>query len=421
MFRFLRLIFTAACFCALATLAVHGQGRQGGGRGGPVQLPDGPGREIVQNTCSACHGLNMITGSAGYTADRWKYVFGAMVKLPDDRVDAVAQYLATNFPPKPGREPVLIPGPVQVSFKEWMVPTLGQRARDPFQLKDGTIWWTGQFASVIGKLNPKTGEMKEFNVGTAHPHNIMPDKSGVIWFTGNADGTIGKMDPNTGETKIYKMPDPAARDPHTMVWNKDESMMYFSVQQGNFIGRLNPANGDIKLVPVPTPRALPYGIKVDSRGTIWVSYNGAGKIASVDPVTMAIKEYSMPDPGSSSRRLAIASDDTIWYVNSALGRIGHLDPKSGKFKEWPSPSGPRSAPYAIAIIDDVIWYNESNQRPDALVRFDPKTEKFQSWAIPSGVGIVRNMSVTPDGNLMIHQSSINRIGIVTIAKNTTSF
>jgi virginiamycin B lyase len=136
---------------------------------------------------------------------------------------------------------------------------------------------------------------------------------------------------------------------------------------------------------------------------------------------MAIKEYSMPDPGSSSRRLAIASDDTIWYVNSALGRIGHLDPKSGQFKEWPSPSGPRSAPYAIAIIDDVIWYNESNQRPDALVRFDPKTEKFQSWPIPSGVGIVRNMSVTPDGNLMIHQSSINRIGIVTIAKNTTSF
>ncbi len=53
---------------------------------------------------------------------------------------------------------------------------------------------------------------------------------------------------------------------------------------------------------------------------------------------------------------------------------------------------------------------------DALVRFDPKTEKFQSWAIPSGVGIVRNFGVTKSGNLIIHQSSSNRVGLVEIGK-----
>jgi hypothetical protein len=56
------------------------------------------------------------------------------------------------------------------------------------------------------------------------------------------------------------------------------------------------------------------------------------------------------------------------------------------------------------------------QRPDALVRFDPKTERFQRWAIPSGVGIIRHMRETPDGNLVIHQSSTNTIGLVTMAK-----
>ena len=89
----------------------------------------------------------------------------------------------------------------------------------------------------------------------------------------------------------------------------------------------------------------------------------------------------------------------------------------GDIKTWPSPSGPASHPYAIEVIDDIVWYNESNQRPDALVRFDPKTEKFQSWGIPSGVGIIRHMRVTPDGNLVIHQSSTNTIGLVTIAKD----
>jgi virginiamycin B lyase len=55
-------------------------------------------------------------------------------------------------------------------------------------------------------------------------------------------------------------------------------------------------------------------------------------------------------------------------------------------------------------------------RPDALVRFDPQNETFQSWPIPSGnvhAGIIRHMTATRDGNLLIHQSSTNRITLVT--------
>jgi hypothetical protein len=85
-------------------------------------------------------------------------------------------------------------------------------------------------------------------------------------------------------------------------------------------------------------------------------------------------------------------------------------------EEWPLPSGPKSHPYAIAVVDGIIWYNESGMQPDMLVRFDPKTESFQSWPIPSGgiyAGIVRHMRPTRDGNLLIHQSSTNRILLVT--------
>ena len=106
----------------------------------------------------------------------------------------------------------------------------------------------------------------------------------------------------------------------------------------------------------------------------------------------------------------------IWYVNSSQGRLGRFDPKSDEIKEWPSPSGPESHPYAIAVTDSAVWYNESGKRPDALVRFDPRAETFQSWPIPSGsvhAGIVRHMRPTRDGNLLIHQSSTNRIILVT--------
>ena len=84
---------------------------------------------------------------------------------------------------------------------------------------------------------------------------------------------------------------------------------------------------------------------------------------------------------------------------------------------------PRLHPYAIAVADGIVWYNESGQRPDTLVRFDPKTETFQSWAIPSGdvhAGIVRHMCATRDGNLVLHQSSTNRIILMTPARKVAS-
>jgi virginiamycin B lyase len=422
MVRSFSLPLAAVAFVVGLGAALESQAPQGGaagrGRGQQVELPDGDGKQAVTAMCGSCHGLYMITGSAGYTEAGWRDLMVTMV--PEGQAASVAQYLATNFPPKTDRAPKLVSGTATVTFREWITPTLGQRSRDPIQLADGTIWWTGQYASLVGRLNPRTGEMREYKLAPdVRPHSIVDDAAGNIWFTGNANGTVGKLNPATGEITSYKMPDPAARDPHTIIVDS-KGMVFFTLQQSNMIGRLNPADGEIKLITLATTRALPYGIKTDSRGGIWVSYNGAGKLAYIDPVTMEAREFPLPDPASRSRRLALSSDDTVWFVNSSLGRIGRLNPKTGEIKEWPSPSGPQSHPYAIEIIDDVIWYNESNQRPDTLVRFDPKTETFQSFPIPSGIGIIRHMRRTPDGNLASHQSSSNRTGLAIIGKASGS-
>jgi virginiamycin B lyase len=413
--RFLSVALAAAVLSLALFTRLEGQ-RGPGGQAQQVELPEGAGKEIVTARCAACHGLNQITGAAGYTRDGWRDLIATMMQLPQPEMDSVAQYLATHFPPKPGRAPVLVPGETSVTFREWTVRTLGQRSRDPIQVADGTIWWAGQYASLVGHLDPRSGEMREYQLAPdARPHSVVADAAGNIWYTGNANGTLGKLNPATGEITVIKMPDPAARDPHTAIFDKNGTL-FFTLQQSNMIGRLVPATGEIKLVTLPTPRALPYGITVNSQGTIWVSYNGSAGLASLNPVTMEVREHVLPDPATRSRRLAITSDDVVWFVNSALGRIGRLDPKTNQVKEWPSPSGPKSHPYAIEVIDDVIWYNESAQRPDALVRFDPKTEKFQSWAVPSGIGIIRHMRKTPDGNLAIHQTSSNRIGLAIIGK-----
>ena len=125
----------------------------------------------------------------------------------------------------------------------------------------------------------------------------------------------------------------------------------------------------------------------------------------------------MVKDGHAAARHAIAEQFLIfpelrqYRPESFLGR---LDVTSGKVTEWQSPSGPKSEPYGMVAVNGIIWYNESGAKPNTIVRFDPKTEKFQSWAIPGGGDIVRNMSVTPDGNPVTANSLVNQVGLVEV-------
>lgn len=386
-------------------------------------LPEGEGRAEVETVCAACHGVNLIERSSGYSQEDWQFLASTMIDLSDDPAlrDKITEYLARNFPPGDNRAATQVDGTMRINFEDWKVPTLGQRSRDPVEAAEGSIWWVGQWLDILGRLDPETGAMVEFNLPSgARPHSVNIGPDGAAWYTGNRNATIGRVDPANGEITEYPMPDPAARDPHTAEFDAD-GILWFSLQGSNMIGRLDPATGEVRLASSPRERARPYGLKIAQDGTIWVSCNGANCLLRVDPITMDITEIPLPEAGTTVRRLDIDADGIIWWVNSGLGRLGRYDPESGAIQEWASPSGPRSHPYAIAVFDGAIWYNESGVRPDMLVRFDPEAESFQSWPIPSGpvyAGILRHMRTTLDGEaLLIHQSGTNHIARVTTQRN----
>ncbi|QHJ11037.1 Virginiamycin B lyase [Paraglaciecola mesophila] len=383
-------------------------------------LPESEEKQLVEAHCNTCHASNRISSSLGYSQPDWQALIATMVNLDGNpNREKITAYLAEHFPPSTRRSPQLPQGDIRVNFKEWVVPTLGQRARDPIEAPDGRIWWAGQWGNIIGRIDPQTGEMREYSLPAgAKPHSVTHDSQGNIWYTGNKNGTVGMLNPETGKITEYKMPAPNAKDPHTAIFDS-KGILWFTLQHSNMIGRLNPQTEEIKLVTMPTEDARPYGIKIDKNGTPWVACNGSNCLVKVEPNSMTLREYPLPNKNTTVRRLDIADDGMIWYVNSGQGRLGRFNPQTGEVKEWPSPSGANSHPYAIAVIGDAVWYNESGMRPDALVRFDRKTEAFQSWPIPTGAGnkqiyagIVRHMRPTRDGNLLIHQSATNRIILV---------
>jgi virginiamycin B lyase len=380
-------------------------------------FPEGPGKETFVAVCGGCHDINRAR--AGYTPSGWNMLVNMMqnadTPVPPEQWPTVAAYLMKSFPERERPPAATLGGPAQVNIKMWPVPTLGSRPHDPLATKDGAIWWTAQLANKLGRLDPKTGAMREYTLKSPHtgPHGLTEDTSGNIWFTGNNAGLIGKLDPRTGLVTEYKLPDAAAKDPHTLIFDKD-GILWFTVQQANRVGRLDPKSGEIKLVTAPTPRSRPYGMAVNSKNVVFFVEFGTNKVASIDAKTMEIREYPLPDAGARPRRIAISPDDTIWYSDFARGFLGRLDVATGKVTEWHSPSGPKSEPYGLVFTKGALWYNESFAKPNTIVRFDPKTEKFQTWAIPGGGDIVRNMDVTPDGNPVLANSLVNQVGLVEI-------
>ena len=365
----------------------------------------------IEKTCSGCHGLRYLDLAQGYdTSTEWSHLISSMVSLPSARLSAISDHLASRYPHKPEKAPRLIDGETNIVIDEWVTPTLGQRTRDPIEAPDGAIWWTGMWASLVGRLDPETGAMKEYPLpSSARPHSIVPDDEGFIWYTGNSNSTIGRLNPTDGSIKEFPT---KARDPHTAVFHPN-GKLYFTSQHSNMLGRLDPESGE--LVEVET-RRKPYGIKVGAEGDLFIAFNGTNAIGRMDAESLEVAYYPIPDERTRIRRLDIDNKGNVWFVNSSLGKIGKLAIETGEITQWDSPSGERSHPYSMTVIDDVIWYNESGMRPDALVRFDPATETFQSWAMPSGIGIIRHTWKTRDGDLLIHQSSSNRVGRVRIGK-----
>ena len=381
------------------------------------EWPDGPMKQRFADACGICHDINRIR--VGYTPEGWLTVVRMMqnfdTPVPAAEWGAMQDYLIKNFPERARPAAVILDGPAQVSIRLWDVPTQGSRPHDPLAARDGAIWWTGQLANKLGRIDPKTNTIREYTLKTPHsgPHGLAEDKEGNIWFTGNHGAFIGKLDPKTGITTEYKLPDPKAKDPHTINIAPD-GVVWFTVQQGNFVGKVDPKSGEVKLVTPPTERSRPYGLVINSKGVPWYVPFGTNKIARIDPQTMAVSEFPLPNVASRPRRLWFEGDDVIWYTDFPRGMLGRFDTRTGTIKEWASPSGPKSEPYGIVFTKGAVWYNESGAKPNTIVRFDPRSEKFQSWAIPGGGDIVRNMDVTPDGNPVTANSLTNQVGLIEI-------
>jgi virginiamycin B lyase len=281
--------------------------------------------------------------------------------------------------------------------REFAVPYgANTRPRDPFADAQGRVWFVGQNGNYIGRLDPKTGEFKRFEIDAGtNPHNLVIEK-GMVWFTGNRNNRLVKLDPATGKLTTYMIPDSSVRDPHTITFDPKSGIAWFTAQNAGAVGRFDPATGKFRLWKTGAD-TRPYGIVLDSKGRPWFDLFGTNAIATIDPQTFELKRFTLPSDRTRPRRIAITSDDQLWYGDYTRGFLGHLDPKTGRTEEWALPAGPASLPYGMATDDrDVVWIAQNGREkvPATIVAFDPRAKKFVA-EIPVG---------TPGPNTIRHMT-----------------
>jgi len=167
-------------------------------------------------------------------------------------------------------------------------------------------------------------ESKFVKYGTYH---FGFDSKGILWTSTLEAGIISRLDPATGETKQYFPPGvPGIRgmavDARDNIW--------FSDFYNHRLGMLDQKTGTFKMYQPPTRGVGAYGIVVDPKtGYIWYGDQIGNYITRFDPATEQFAEYPIPTRGAIPRFIDLDKDGRIWFGEWWTGKIGVLDPEGG--------------------------------------------------------------------------------------------
>ena len=191
-------------------------------------LPEARGRDLFFVHCMACHGFQSRMAAVTRNEDGWRdrmnymrdamgfFVMDPRFGFNDQKAEDVIFYMNHVF----GEDSVLPKSPAElpnykdtvrqfpdealkIVYVEYETPGPDRMPWSAHPDKDGSFWvpYYGR-ANKIARLNPATGEMKEFpvpNLGTAAIHSAVPAPDGSVWLTEQGSDKLGRWDPQTRE------------------------------------------------------------------------------------------------------------------------------------------------------------------------------------------------------------------------------
>ena len=404
-------------------------------------IPGTNQQKAMFDSCVRCHTIDRVMRSR-YDAEAWLHVLERMdgyvtsafpgnpQRLPAGRITPFAErseqrqaarrrqadylahinlssgtrgYALETFPRPTGRS-------TRVVITEYDLPDQSRAPHDAEVGPDGMVWYPDFGQQYLGRLDPRTGEVTEFQVPEARPGNptgilaLRLDKDGNPWGGNMFQGSIFKFDRQRETFQVWKVPDeleqprgaygtrilqvnhaaPESSHVDGKVWLQNRSIAG--------VHRLDLATGEFEtfepFLDSTRPAHNLYGISPDSQNNLWFMDFSNEHIGRIDARTGAITLYETPTLGSRPRRGTVDSHDRVWYAGFGASVIGMFDPLTEKFQEWRPPT-PRTKPYDVAVDKNGdVW--TGSMFTDRVVRLNPATGEFIEYLLPrKGVNIRR--------------------------------
>ena len=294
----------------------------------------------------------------------------------------------------------------QVIYTTWELPAT-MRPHDTRIGLDGSIWFNHFNDNAIGRLNPKTGEVKvwrwpyrakkESFEPTGARTMMGPDKQGRFYIGNQAQGGVVVFDPSTEKFEFHDPPgggemiDVSASQVDGYAWRPGSSGAY----------RIDLKTWESKQLRAdkPTPS---YDIAADPQNNLY----GAGRTSTyvwrVDAKTGEYSFYDIPEKprsvgglGGGMRRGITDSKGRLWWGGFDGNFVGMLDPTLPKGKEitvYPVPS-PWFFPYD-AHYDEHGYTWTGGIDADRVARLQLESGEWSFYLLPFQANI-RDINLQP--------------------------
>ena len=302
----------------------------------------------------------------------------------------------------------------RVIYTEYDLPRDTIEPHDVLVDDKGIAWYSSFGEQNLGRLDPKTGAVREFPIPVVKPGfptgllGLRADRDGNLWLGNMYQAQIAKFDRKTQKFTYWQLPKEQNIDAAQVNMVSPQSAQVDGKvwsQNNGFAGvhRLDIKTGQIetwepfKSAPKGEPHNI-YDVVPDSQNNAWFTDFRWRHIGRIDAKTGDIKIFEIPAEKQvvAPRRGQMDAQDRFWFAQYRGDKIAMLDTKSGEFKQWAV--GPKwSAPYDVAFDkNEEAW--TGSMINDQVTRVNTRSGESVSYLLPRTTNIRRvhvDNSTTP--------------------------
>jgi streptogramin lyase len=322
----------------------------------------------------------------------------------DESASGKLSYPLHTLPPPTGRG-------ADVIYTVYALPRPSIQPHDVVVDRSGTVWFSEFGDDNLGRLDPRTGNVKEYPIPTMRPQepkgslDLEFDEQGHLWIGRMNQGGVAEFNAQTGKFKAYGVPKPFItvttqqpmvapehRQVDGKVWMSAESIpgLYgVDIRTGKWqvwkpYGVMKGGGGGE--YAFGRPHSV-YGVYSDEHNNAFFCDFSGENIGEIDAKTGKVTLFPTPTPHSRPRRGEMDSQGRLWFAEWLANRIGMFDTRTHQFKEWPVPV-PYFAPYQVVRDKNgELW--AGGMSSDRIVRLNPNTGKWTVYLLPDSTNIRR--------------------------------